>query len=119
MLKAAAESSVALKAEPYESDSVHCPFYMRHGIPIFKYYSKYPENAGRFAKAMAGWRKSKRVTIFTLVLIDLSPLTKSNEVENSVTELRDNFPWADLKGTVVDIGGGSGHVAIILARVSI
>lgn len=59
MLKAAAESSVALKATPNESDSVHCPFYARHGVPIFRYYSKHPEHAGRFAKAMAGWRKSK------------------------------------------------------------
>ncbi|RYP57290.1 hypothetical protein DL769_009576 [Monosporascus sp. CRB-8-3] len=94
MLKAAAESSVALKATPNESDSVHCPFYARHGVPIFRYYSKHPEQAGRFAKAMAGWRK----------------------MENSVTELRDNFNWAGIKGNVVDIGGGSGHVAIILAR---
>lgn len=39
-------------------------------------------------------------------------------MENSVTELRDNFPWGNLKGTVVDIGGGSGHVSIILAQVS-
>lgn len=39
-------------------------------------------------------------------------------VENSVIELRDNFPWASLQGTVVDIGGGSGHVAILLAQVS-
>lgn len=39
-------------------------------------------------------------------------------VENSVTELRDNFNWGSIKGNVVDIGGGSGHVAIILARVS-
>ncbi|VBB79779.1 Putative O-methyltransferase [Podospora comata] len=94
MLKAAAESSVALKATPNESDSVHCPFYARHGVPIFRYYSKHPEHAGRFAKAMAGWRK----------------------MENSVTELRDNFNWGSIKGNVVDIGGGSGHVAIILAR---
>lgn len=38
-------------------------------------------------------------------------------VENSVTELRDNFPWQSLNGTVVDIGGGSGRVSIILAQV--
>ena len=59
MLKAATESSVALRANPYESDSVHCPFYTRHGVPIFDYYKKYPEHAGRFAKAMAGWLKSE------------------------------------------------------------
>ncbi|RYP28273.1 hypothetical protein DL767_007293 [Monosporascus sp. MG133] len=94
MIKAAVESGDSLKADPYKSDSVHCPFYRRHGVPIFQYYSKHPDRAGRFARAMAGWRR----------------------MENSVTELRDNFPWADLKGTVVDIGGGSGHVSIILAQ---
>ncbi|KAI0013980.1 S-adenosyl-L-methionine-dependent methyltransferase [Xylariaceae sp. FL0662B] len=94
MIKAAVESSDSPKADPYKSDSVHCPFYKRHGVPIFQYYSRHPEHAGRFARAMAGWRK----------------------MENSIAELRDNFHWADLKGTVVDIGGGSGHVSIILAR---
>lgn len=59
MLKASAEASVAIKASPFESDSVHCPFYTRFGVPIFDYYEKYPQNAGRFAKAMAGWRKSE------------------------------------------------------------
>jgi len=35
------------------------------------------------------------------------------------TELRDSFPWATLgSGKVVDVGGGSGHISIGLARVS-
>lgn len=59
MLKASAEASVALKANPFEADSVCCPFYTRFGVPIFEYYGKYPENSGRFAQAMAGWRKSE------------------------------------------------------------
>lgn len=59
MLKASAESSVAIKANPFEADNVHCPFYARFGIPIFDYYKKHPEHSGRFAKAMAGWRKSE------------------------------------------------------------
>ncbi|KAL8725833.1 MAG: hypothetical protein Q9166_007120 [cf. Caloplaca sp. 2 TL-2023] len=98
MLKASAEASVAIKANPFKADSVHCPFYTRFGVLIFEYYEKYPENSGRFAQAMAGWRKS------------------NDEVVNNVVELRDNYPWADLKGTVVDIGGGSGHVSIEMAR---
>lgn len=36
-----------------------------------------------------------------------------------IKELRDCFSWGELKGTVVDVGGGSGHVSIALARVSI
>ncbi|KAJ8125336.1 hypothetical protein O1611_g8304 [Lasiodiplodia mahajangana] len=94
MVKAAVESGASLKTDPYRSDGVHCPFYQRHGAPIFQYFTKHPERAGRVAKAMAGWRR----------------------MENSVAELRDNFPWAQLEGTVVDIGGGSGHVSIILAQ---
>ncbi|KAI9705763.1 MAG: hypothetical protein M1820_005011 [Bogoriella megaspora] len=94
MLKASAESSAAIKANPFEADSVHCPFYTRFGVPIFDYYKKHPEHSGRFAKAMAGWRK----------------------MVNNIVELRDNYPWGDLKGTVVDIGGGSGHVSMELAR---
>lgn len=35
------------------------------------------------------------------------------------TELRDSFAWASLgNGKVVDVGGGSGHISIGLARVS-
>ncbi|KAI2776596.1 S-adenosyl-L-methionine-dependent methyltransferase [Daldinia loculata] len=33
-----------------------------------------------------------------------------------IKELRDCFSWGELKGTVVDVGGGSGHVSIALAR---
>lgn len=31
--------------------------------------------------------------------------------------LRHWFPWESLEGTVVDVGGGSGHVSIALAKV--
>lgn len=44
-------------------------------------------------------------------------LTDEDKVVNNVVELRDNYPWAQLKGTVVDIGGGSGHISIEMARV--
>ncbi|KAH6651431.1 S-adenosyl-L-methionine-dependent methyltransferase [Truncatella angustata] len=94
MIKAAIESSNSLRADPYRSDSIHCPFHTRHGVPIFEYYSKHPEYAGRFAKAMAGWRR----------------------MEDSVTELKSYFPWTEISGSVIDIGGGSGHISIILAR---
>ncbi|KAI1348227.1 S-adenosyl-L-methionine-dependent methyltransferase [Xylaria sp. FL0043] len=94
MLKAAAESSVSLKQHPAESDNTHCPFYTRHGLPIFQYYAKYPNKAARFAKAMAG----------------------ATRMDRHVTELRDCFSWSELKGTVVDVGGGSGHISIYLAR---
>lgn len=59
MLKAAAESTVSLKSTPNESDSIHCPFKTRHGVPIFQYYAQNPDKAGRFARAMAGYRRSR------------------------------------------------------------
>ncbi|KAL9074013.1 MAG: hypothetical protein Q9157_004554 [Trypethelium eluteriae] len=49
MLKASAESSVSIKADPFEADSVHCPFFTRFGVPIFDYYKKHPEHSGRFS----------------------------------------------------------------------
>ncbi|KAL7755589.1 hypothetical protein ACKLNR_014687 [Fusarium oxysporum f. sp. zingiberi] len=94
MLKAAVETGTSLKATPYESDKTHCPFTARHGVSIFEYYAKHTDKALRFAKAMAAYRR----------------------MENSTVELRDNFPWQRLEGTVVDIGGGSGHISMALAR---
>jgi len=39
-------------------------------------------------------------------------------VDRHIDELRDSYDWAKLQGTVVDVGGGSGHISIALARVS-
>ncbi|GAP84927.1 putative O-methyltransferase [Rosellinia necatrix] len=94
MLKAAADSNVSLKSAPHESDSEHCPFKTRHGLSIFKYYTHHPELAGRFARAMAGITKMGR----------------------DANQLKDCFPWDRLNGTVVDVGGGSGHVSMMLAE---
>ncbi|KAI1821331.1 S-adenosyl-L-methionine-dependent methyltransferase [Xylaria intraflava] len=94
MLKACANSGDAIKSIPFDSDSVHCPFFSRFGTSIYDYYKQHPEHSGRFGKAMAGWRK----------------------MTYNITELRDSYPWGKLQGTVVDIGGGSGHVSMELAR---
>lgn len=45
-------------------------------------------------------------------------LTREPAVGREVGQLRDCFPWNDLDGTVVDVGGGSGHVSMMLAGVS-
>ena len=58
------------------------------------------------------------VNLESWTLKEVTTLTSNDEVVNNIVELRDNYPWADLKGTIVDIGGGSGHVSIELARVS-
>ncbi|KAK7734289.1 hypothetical protein SLS53_007939 [Cytospora paraplurivora] len=94
MLKAASGTADALKEWPYQADSVHSPFSKRHGLPIFSYYEKNPYHAGRFARAMAG----------------------ATKMDRHINELRDSFPWDTLNGTVVDVGGGSGHISIALAR---
>ncbi|ROT40785.1 O-methyltransferase [Sodiomyces alkalinus F11] len=82
-----------LRASPYESDSIHSPFNTRHGVPMFRYYAERPREAARFAKAMTGVAK----------------------LDRPITELRDFFPWETLSGTVVDVGGGNGHISRALA----
>lgn len=40
-------------------------------------------------------------------------------MHRQITELENGYAWGDLKDKkLVDIGGGSGHVSIALARVS-
>lgn len=58
MLKAAADCGDYARAHPFEADSRHNPFVTHHGCGIFEYYAKHAAKAERFAKAMAGWRKS-------------------------------------------------------------
>ncbi|KAL7623512.1 hypothetical protein AAE478_007195 [Parahypoxylon ruwenzoriense] len=94
MWKAASATSDYLREYPYEDTSSHTAFSTRHGLPIFDFYAKDPKRAGRFARAMAG----------------------ATRMDRHLNELRDCFPWGSLKGKVVDVGGGSGHISIALAR---
>lgn len=91
MLEAASIAGPALK-EGVE------PFTKRHGASIWGYYANSPSKATRFAKAMTG-------------------ITK---VDLHMEGLFAGFPWAELgEAKVVDIGGGSGHISVRLARVSV
>ncbi|KAF2192935.1 S-adenosyl-L-methionine-dependent methyltransferase [Zopfia rhizophila CBS 207.26] len=93
--KAASEMSTSVKASPFESSSSNCAFKTRHGVELWDFYKRNPQLAGRFASAMAGVGKLER------------------HFEN----LRDGYPWETVtSGKVVDMGGGSGHMAIALAR---
>ncbi|KAK8064662.1 Sterigmatocystin 8-O-methyltransferase [Apiospora phragmitis] len=56
MVKAAVETSGALRAHPAKYGSIHLPFFAKHRASISQYYAKYPEQAGWVANAMAGWR---------------------------------------------------------------
>ena len=125
MLKVCAEAGAAIKVNPFKTDGVHCPFYARFGMPVYDYFEKYPEHSGRFAKAMAGWRKSEysestwwQSYLWISIFRGEIRLTGFNKVANATAELKDNYPWTNIKGTVVDIGGGSGHVSMEMARVS-
>ncbi|XP_044721527.1 o-methyltransferase domain-containing protein [Hirsutella rhossiliensis] len=95
MLKAAADCNVSLKANPYEAHQNLNPFVTRHGVGIFEFYKNNPEKARRFAKAMAGLRKMDRHLDYLL---------------------KDGFDWSAIKGTVVDCGGGNGHISKTLAQ---
>lgn len=98
MLKAAADCNISLKANPHEAHQNLNPFVTRHGVGIFEYYKNDPEKARRFAKAMAGLRRMDHHLDYLL---------------------QDSFDWSAIKGTVVDCGGGNGHISKTLARVSL
>lgn len=98
MFKAAAECNTSLKANPYEAHQNLNPFVTRHGIGIFEFYKNDPGKARRFAKAMAGLRRMDRHLDYLL---------------------QDGFNWSAIKGTVVDCGGGNGHISKSLARVGL
>ncbi|KAL8833749.1 MAG: hypothetical protein Q9205_007552 [Flavoplaca limonia] len=95
MLKAAADCNISLKANPHEANQNLNPFATRHGVGIFEFYKNDPEKARRFGKAMAGLRRMDRHLDYLL---------------------QDSFDWSAIKGTVVDCGGGNGHISKSLAR---
>ena len=115
MFKSASLTADCIKASSQVSDLIHSPFTTRLGATMFEYYEKNPEQAARFAKAMAGVTTSKSGTIF---FFDRNTMTheRGPPVDRKPSTLGDVFPWDTLRGTVVDIGGGSGHVSIALAR---
>ncbi|KAI1388680.1 O-methyltransferase [Hypoxylon trugodes] len=92
LYEAFASAATCIKASPNTSDAKHCPFYTRHGMTFWEYYAQNPELSGRFAKAMAGW-------------IEL----------DGQFDIRRKYPWAKFQGTILDVGGGSGHVSMDLA----
>ncbi|KAL8906782.1 MAG: hypothetical protein Q9171_006131 [Xanthocarpia ochracea] len=95
MLKAAADCNISLKANPHEAHQNLNPFVTRHGVGIFEFYKNDPEKARRFGKAMAGLRRMDRHLDYLL---------------------QDSFGWSAIEGTVVDCGGGNGHISKSLAR---
>jgi trans-aconitate methyltransferase len=98
MFEAASYMANSVEAAPYVSDIGHSAFALRFGMSPYQYYAANPERGSRFAAAMAGYV----------------------EMNRDLVELRDRFPWTRLEKenttcTVVDVGGGSGHISVFLA----
>ncbi|KAH9905662.1 putative O-methyltransferase [Xylariomycetidae sp. FL2044] len=95
MFKASSQLSAAISRSPNASDANRSAFQHCFGMPIYQYYEQDPERGKRFSQAMSSWSK----------------------VNEKRAELRDSFPWGSLgDGKVVDVGGGSGHISMNLAR---
>ena len=117
MFQAASETSACVRMSPTDPDMRVTPFEVKHGRPAYQWYRENPEKGARFALAMAGVTQSRLNAMWTSFwiwrIIDIC-LT----VDRQISELRECFPWDSLKNrTVVDVGGGSGHVSIYLASV--
>lgn len=96
MIKATSETSTMITSSPIAADHEnHSAFHQRFGIPMYLYLEQHPEKAKRFAQAMSSW----------------------SQIDRQITDLSNSYPWASLgEANVVDVGGGSGHISIALAR---
>ncbi|KAI1827428.1 putative O-methyltransferase [Xylaria intraflava] len=95
MFEAASLTATSVEQQPFTSTPDNSAFNIRFGTTPYKWYAANPARGARFAAAMAGLVQMNKDTL----------------------ELRDRFPWASLgKTTVVDVGGGSGHISIYLAN---
>lgn len=55
MFKAASETSSLIARSPHTSDTQHCAFLARFGVPMYLYYEQNPQKGTRFAQAMSSW----------------------------------------------------------------
>lgn len=61
------------------------------------------------------WRKVRSIFVSRLSIFPILMSRNQFAVGHHIN--RNLFPWETLKGTVVDVGGGSGHISMALARV--
>ncbi|KAF1941681.1 S-adenosyl-L-methionine-dependent methyltransferase [Clathrospora elynae] len=93
--KAASETSASIKESPKVTDGQRNAFVTRHGTDLFQFYKQDASRAARFASAMAG----------------------VSRLERHFESLKESFPWDQISGRkVIDVGGGSGHMSVSLAR---
>jgi len=118
MFKAASETSALIKRSPHSSDMKDCPFYNRFGASMYEYYEENQRKGTRFAAAMRSWSQCESY-LFSIPIHQTRDCSNLRDtVDRQVAELRDGYSWESLKnGKVVDLGGGTGHISIALARV--
>jgi 2-polyprenyl-3-methyl-5-hydroxy-6-metoxy-1,4-benzoquinol methylase len=110
--KAASETSASIKESPTITDGQRNAFVTRHGTDLFQFYKQDPQRAARFASAMAGVSRCKSYRFDWWRCADNAP------VERHFDSLKESFPWETIShGKVIDVGGGSGHMSVSLARV--
>ncbi|KAJ5427427.1 hypothetical protein N7491_007869 [Penicillium cf. griseofulvum] len=96
MFKAASSTADAIRESPLEQNKDISPFSVRFGTPIYDFYQQNPDKANRFGLGMKGASDLER---------------------DALLSLRDAYPWSKFAGgTIVDVGGGMGHVSIFLAE---
>ena len=89
------------RENPFENKSNESPFKYRFGIPMYEWLKAEPEKGARFAKAMKGVSRMDRPTALVSTWIRDSAATEAALGKG---------------GLMIDVGGGSGHVSIALAR---
>ncbi|KAF1814913.1 S-adenosyl-L-methionine-dependent methyltransferase [Eremomyces bilateralis CBS 781.70] len=89
----------AFKKWPQSEEMNHCGFSLAWDTdkPMYAYLRDHPERMRRFAGLMARTTQPSSIRAATLV--------------------GSAYPWQDLKsGTVVDIGGGNGHISVAIGE---
>ena len=89
------------RENPFEEKSNESPFKYRYGMPMYAWLKAEPEKGARFAKAMKGVSRMDRPTAL------VSTLIRESAAKEVVLEKG---------GILIDVGGGSGHASIALAR---
>ncbi|KAJ5266788.1 O-methyltransferase [Penicillium angulare] len=95
MFEAASLLGDSIDQNPHSYDPMTSPFAMRHGTSPYKWYAERPEKAARFMAGMAAY----------------SQINRDNQI------LMESYSWESVKeDKIVDMGGGSGHISLFLAK---
>ena len=110
---------------PQEQRSNECPFTYKYGMPMYAYLKQTPQLGGRFAMAMKGVSViDKPVALPERYLKEFGDTTLgvSGGDTNGIATLGETSSSRQVadkqaeKKLLIDVGGGSGHVSITLAK---